>query len=170
MTYHLPTWEAIPFLVTTTFVLSRWVWEKFKAGVWRHVLWERAQKLHVGILSGTVDGPDLLRNRMRPDGQIIGWVEMVQVYQKYMNDLPLQKRHEVIDKLLQNQAIRCKGHYTDIQTLIDMMNSAEIETLAYTMGVEFNSIDDRGHQIREVPRPTEGLANEVILFRFRNPY
>jgi hypothetical protein len=108
---------------------------------------------------------------MTADGHLIGWLEMVSVYRKYIVGLPLQTRHELIDKLLNNQQTRQRrtGEPTNLVTLIEGMNAVERETLIYACG-GYNTLDKVGNLVSSTPVPASDLANEVIGFKLSHPY
>lgn len=159
-----------PFLAVFLIAVVFYSHKRYKQWSWKWFLQERVKSILFRVYCGTANPSELLANSYHSDGQIIGWVELTHMYQRYVNEMPMQKRHELIDKLLQNQEVRCKGHYTNMQMLIDMMNPIEIETLMYVIGVECNAFDQNGRLIRQIPTLSEGLANEVIAFRLGNPY
>lgn len=95
---------------------------------------------------------------------------MANVYQNYLNDLPMNVRHDIIDKILHNQErkLQNKGEdCTDIVRLVGQLNVIEIETLFYIMN-EKKEID--WTELKRMSYGGSDLANDLIAFRFRNPY
>lgn len=123
------------------------------------------QRLRV-VLSG--DWPRIKEEWYRkalPEGVL----EMTSVYQKYLNGLAESKRSEIIDKLLDNQMVRCQQEgitSTNISELIEYMGPLEVETLyclIHSQALNWGSLD-------KITFGRSELANDIIAFRFRNPY
>lgn len=87
-----------------------------------------------------------------------------EIYQEYMSSLPIQTRHEMIDKLLDNQAVKNRKGYDikpfDIPTLVSFMTGVEIRTLLFVINKA------------NVPVETtvSDIANDIIAFKLSNPY
>lgn len=100
-------------------------------------------------------------------------------YKTYINKLSIQTRHELIDKILQNQARKSEaitgfnGPITDLQGLVSLMRSVELETIVYLIDDNFRMPNDegiRGSGQAYLQYTTNDLANDIIAFRLRNPY
>lgn len=108
-------------------------------------------------------------HHVAPGGYEIGWNSMANAYQKYMSSLPLQRRIEIVDRLLDIQMVKCQQEgieSADLATLVGMMNMVEVETLMCT--VSDREVDWKDRQVHCYG--SNDLANDVISFRFRNPH
>lgn len=95
--------------------------------------------------------------------------EMTDAYKRYLNSLPLQTRHEIVDKLLDNQKVKAerRGEPThDMVELLGHLSPVEVETMFYT--INDNEID--WADLMRIGYHANQLANDVIAFRFRSPY
>lgn len=105
-----------------------------------------------------------------PSGYQVGWGEMSNVYQTYINELPINTRHDIIDRILHNQEKKLEKNgedSKDIVKLVNQLNVIEIETLFYIMH-EKSDID--WVELKRISYGSSELANDIIAFRFRNPY
>lgn len=100
-------------------------------------------------------------------------------YKTYIDKLSLQTRHELIDKILQNQARKSEaitgfnGPITDMAALVSLMRSVELETIVYLIDDNFRMRNDegiRGQGQAYLQYTNSDLANDIIAFRLRNPY
>lgn len=168
--------SLLPLLYVTIVLV---MWRTFKPIIKHYVYYPKvcrklvrmAQELVRRVVDGDTHGTELTQGFIL-DGFAIGWSDMARVYQNYIRDLPLEKRHEIIDKLLQNQVVRCKGQYTDVATLLDMMNYMEIETIIYAIDEGARILQPDGSVAINISRVKYGsseLANDVIAFRLGNP-
>lgn len=150
-----------------------WTWygitQRIHKVMWRKHLLRMATRIHRETLLGIVHPDELIHNHMRIDGHIVGWIEMGTVYQKYINDLPIHERRGLIDVVLQNASKRAKHGSSDIGVAVGMMNHAELETVMYAIGGQFNAYDISGRMIRNMVLPPENLANEIITFMLTHP-
>lgn len=152
-------------------VIVFYAWGMYMRYRWRQGLWYRAGYILSLSLKGAADEYFLTANTMTGEGQIIGWIEMVNVYHNYITALPLHTRLEIIDKLLNNQQLRYldrEGEQcTDLVALLGRMNTVELETIVFAMGRR-NIVDENNRVFAS--RSASELANDLIAFRFSNPY
>ena len=169
-----------PAFVCMLFMLITCVYA-FGPGIYRErvlkrTLRDRAEDMLYRVKLGAADPGELYLTAVVtaphvPEGLLIGWSQTMKAYCDYIDALPLQTRHDIIDKLLRNQTIRCKGQYTDMATLIELMNDTERDTLMYTISDKATYYDSKTGRMKAIEkRSASDLANDVILFRFRNPY
>lgn len=157
------TWAAILATITVVqAVRGFWRWHDKKVQV-RQFLLMKLDK----ALQGTEWGVTW-SSYVMPGGFMIGWNAMANAYQKYITGLPLERRHEIIDRLLDNQMVKCQRDgidHADLASLIGLMNVVEIETLMCT--VMQGEVDWQERQVTSYG--SNELANDIIAFRFSNP-
>lgn len=147
-------------------------WQLYNRVFWHRRVWRWAEQIMTRAELGSADDDMLLRNRMTMDGQLIGWLEMVSVYRKYITSLPISQRHDLIERLIGNQQRRQRDTgkpCTDLVQLVSTMNAVEKETVIYACG-GFHTLDEKGSLVKIAPADPNEIANQIIMFRFRNPY
>jgi len=133
---------------------------------------ERCKDLARDILlwteSGKTTGRELQLSEILCMGVNPGFNNMGSIYHSYIHSLGLQKRVEIVDKILDCQRRRLPAEGTpSMVDLLEKMNDTETETVI--MAVCPNNVVD-WVDMRSRGYDASALANDIIAFRLQNPY
>lgn len=134
---------------------------------------ERLRDLSRDILlwttTGHSTGQELRLSEILGMGINPGFHNMSSIYHSYIHSLGVQKRAEIIDKIIDCQ--RRKYEVNDspsLVTLLERMNETEMETVIMAVCRNDHVVDWTGMHIDGYD--ASALANDIIAFRLQNPY
>lgn len=162
-------------------ILAFTFWSVFYAA-WQHVFRghsyqerqrrEKCKDLARDILlwtvSGYTTGKELRLSEILGMGVNPGFNNMSAIYHNYIHSLGMQKRAEIIDRVLDHQRKKLPAEDTpSLMEMLEKMNETEIETVVMALCAD-NAVD--WIDMRARAYDASALANDVIAFRLQNPY